>query len=118
MFFKNVLFRREDENGECQSILRLTDGTPIQPLSNFKATYILSRDSKGNVIIDYELHCDSSTGKSKLRANTIVDNPQTIEIAENANLTIKSTVVIEPDGEWSIDNPHVYAEFWNLKKGD
>lgn len=118
MFFKNVLFRRTDENGECQSILRLTDGTPIQPLSNLKATYILSRDSKGNVIIDYELHCDSNAGKSKLSVKTIVDDPQTIEVGENANLTIKSRVVIEPDGEWSIDNPHVYAEFWNLRKGD
>ena len=118
MFFKNVLFRRTDKNGECQSILRLADGTPIQPLSNLKATYILSRDSKGNVIIDYELHCDSNAGKSKLSVKTIVDNPQTIEIGENANLTIKSRVVIEPDGEWSIDNPHVYAEFWNLRKGD
>lgn len=118
MFFKNVLFRRTDKNGECQSILRLADGTPIQPLSNLKATYILSRDSKGNVIIDYELHCDSNAGKSKLSVKTIVDDPQTIEIGENANLTIKSRVVIEPDGEWSIDNPHVYAEFWNLRKGD
>jgi hypothetical protein len=70
------------------------------------------------VIIDYELHCDSNAGKSKLSVKTIVDDPQTIEIGENANLTIKSRVVIEPDGEWSIDNPHVYAEFWNLRKGD
>ena len=117
MFFKNVLFRRTDKNGECQSILRLADGTPIQPLSNLKATYILSTDSKGNVIINYELHCDSSAGKSK-RVKTLGDDPQTIEIDENAKLTIKSRVVIEPDGEWSIENPHVYAEFWNIPKDD
>lgn len=116
VFFKNVLFRRQDKDGQCQSILRLADGTPIQPLANFKAKYVLSRDSAGNIIIDYESHCDSSTGKGELRATKVQGNPQTIEVGDHASITIKTRVTFAPDGEWSIDDPHVYAEFWNTEK--
>ena len=118
IFLKNSLFRRSDKNGNCQSVLRLVDDTPITPLANFKAVYVLSRDSKDNVILDYESHCDSKTGKGQLMADTAVENSQRIVISDDANITIKIRVIIEPSGEWSIENPHVYAEFWNIPKGD
>ncbi len=116
LFLKNVLFRRQDKNGQSQSILRLSDGTPIQPLANFKATYTLSKDSKNNVIIHYEARCDSTTGKGGLRANKIQENPQNIAIADDASMIIQTRIVVGPDGHWSIDDPHVYAQFWNLEK--
>ena len=116
VFFKNVLFRRQGKDGQCQSILRLADGTPIQPLANFKAKYVLSRDSAGNIIIDYESYCDSKTGKGGLRATKVQENPQNIEVGDHASITIKTRVTFAPDGEWSIDDPHVYAEFWNTEK--
>ncbi len=116
MFLKNALFRRVDKGGQYQSILRLADGTPIQPLGNFKATYVLSRSSSGNIIIDYEAYCDSKTGKGGLRATKLKENPQTIEIGDNASITIKTRLIFTPDGEWSIDDPHVNAEFWNTEK--
>ncbi len=118
LFLKNSLFRREDKNGNCQSVLRLVDDTPIAPLANFKAVYVLSRDSKHNVILDYESHCDSKTGKGQLMVDTAVENSQRIVISDDANITIKTRVIIEPSGEWSIENPYVYAEFWNIPKGN
>ena len=118
MFLKNSLFMRRDKNGNSQSVLRLIDDTPINPLANFKAVYVLSMDSRGNIVIDYQSHCDSKTGKGGLRATTLAENAQRIDIGDDANITINTRVVIEPSGEWSIENPHVQAEFWNVKKGD
>lgn len=116
IFLKNVLFRRQDSNGQYQSVLRLSDGTPLQPLANFKATYTLSKDSNNNVIIDYESHCDQQTGRAGLRASKLQANPQNIAISEDAQMTINTRVVIAADGQWSIDDPHIYAEFWNTEK--
>jgi hypothetical protein len=41
----------------------------------------------------------------------------TSDIAD-ASLNIKVRVVIEPSGDWSIGNPLVRAEGWNIPAGD
>ncbi len=118
IFLKNVLFRRTDKNGQTQSILRLSDGTSIQPRANFKATYILSKDADDNVVIDYECHCDKNTGKGVMTAATIEENSRSIRMTDSASMTITTRVQVAPDGSWSIDDPHVKAMFWNIEKED
>jgi hypothetical protein len=90
----------------------LSDGTPIRPLANFKATYVLSKDTHGNVVINYQADCKKEEGKS-LRANKMQESFENVAISDDAKMQITATVTIAPDGEWSISNPYVYAEFWN-----
>lgn len=111
-FFKNALFLRLDQDKNSQSILRLSDGTPISPNAIFKATYTLSKDDGGNVIIDYQSDSQKKMGKP-LFAVRNQEGRQAITVADDATIRITARVTIASDGTWHIGNPHVYAKSWH-----
>lgn len=112
-FLKNALFLRQDVNGVSQSLLKLYDDTPILPQALAKASYILSKDKKGVLTIDYTWESSKAiNGDKGIRARELGGNSDTFAI-ENPALKITCRVSIEPNGEWTIANPHLQAEGWN-----
>ena len=112
-FLKNALFLRQDSNGVSQSILKLYDGTPIMPQALAKASYVLSKDKNGTLIVDYTWESSKAiNGTKEIRARELDGNNPTFAI-ENPSLKIRTRVSIESNGKWSIDNPQIQAEGWN-----
>lgn len=117
-FLKNILFIRTDSSGISQSILRLHDETPIMPLATIRANYVFEKDAAGRIILDYESNASNKiNGDKPLRVKRMTGDNATADIAD-ASLNIKVRVVIEPSGEWSIGNPLVHAEGWNIPTAD
>jgi hypothetical protein len=112
IFFKNVLFERQDTNGNYHSILKLYDGTSIKPHANVKATYVFSKDEDGTILVDYAYKSsDALNGNKEIAAMECT--AWNTHLMKDVSLTIKSTITIKSDGEWHIGNPHVQAEGWN-----
>jgi hypothetical protein len=112
IFFKNVLFERQDTNGNYHSILKLYDGTSIKPHANVKATYVFSKDEDGTILVDYAYKSsDALNGNKEIAAMECA--AWNTHVMKDVSLTIKSTITIKSDGEWHIGNPHVQAEGWN-----
>ncbi len=117
-FLKNILFLRTDSSNISQSILRLHDETPIMPLATLRANYVFEKDAAGRIILDYESNASNEiNGAKPLSVRRMTGDNATAGIAD-ASLNIKVRVVIEPSGDWSIGNPLVRAEGWNIPAGD
>jgi hypothetical protein len=112
MFFKPVLFYREQKGGIPESILHLDDGTPIRPNVTFRQKYTFSKNSDGKIIIDYESNASKEfqIGKPMMAAK---NNGGPAIVLNDATIKIKVLIEVNPDGRWYINNPHVVAENWN-----
>jgi hypothetical protein len=112
MFFKPVLFYREQKGGIPESILHLDDGTPIRPNVTFRQKYTFSKNSDGKIIIDYESNASKEfqIGKPMMAAK---NNGGPAIVLNDATIKIKVFIEVNPDGRWYINNPHVVAENWN-----
>lgn len=112
-FLKNTLFLRQDSNGVSQSMLKLYDGTPILPQALAKASYVLSKDKNDTLIVEYTWESSQAiNGSKEIRARELGGNSSTFAI-ENPTLKITVRVDIEPNGKWTMENPHLQAEGWN-----
>ncbi len=116
-FLKNVLFLRSDIRGESQSLLKLHDGTPVMPLAVVKASYVFSKDVDGSITLDYTWNSSNETNGGKtMRVKRMNGDNLQAEI-EYATLSIETRIKFSPDGQWSIDNPRLRAEGWNVPAG-
>ncbi len=114
LFLKHVLFERTDDQNKTHSALMLSDGTPLVPVARFKAAYELSKDDKGNIIIDYQCNISSNDDNSmKVRISGHQDLKKYL-VSDDAKLTMSTRITVAPDGDWHIANPRVQASGWNL----
>jgi hypothetical protein len=112
-FLKLVLFLRHDAQKQSHSVLRLNDGTPIMPTTNVKARYTFSRQTGGRLVLDYQAKStfDLNHGKA-MRARTMNDAAEIIQVSDAAELTISMRATFMPDGQAELGNPHIQAKGW------
>jgi hypothetical protein len=112
MFLKPVLFVRTQEGQTPESVLHLDDGTPIRPNVNFHQKYTFSKNSDGQIIIDYESNASKKIQNAKPMMAAKNSGGSAIDV-NDATIKIKVRIEVNPDGRWYINNPHVVAENWN-----
>lgn len=113
-FLKNVLFLRQDADGNSQSVLRLHDGAPVIPLAVAKASYVFSKADDGTLILDYEWRSAAELNSGKpLRVKRMVGD-HGVSAVQDAELSIKVKLTIAPDGQWRIGNPSIQAKGWHM----
>ena len=117
-FLNTVLFRRASDDGKFDSVIKLWDGCPVTPRGNMRPSCIYSKDSEGNIILDFEYYCTKETSPNNLGmvdANNSFDKKSAHDHAE---LRVSVRVKFAPDGEWEINDPHVIAKGWNVPADD
>lgn len=112
MFLKPILFFRNHKGQIPESVLHLDDGTPIRPSVNFRQKYILSKNSDGKIIIDYESNASKEFQKEKPMMAYKNSDGSSMDVVD-AKLNIKVRIEVNADGRWHINNPHIVAENWN-----
>lgn len=116
-FLKNSLFLRHDEHQTSHSVLRLHDGTPVMPLAVVKASYVFAKDDDGGITLDYCWETSAGLNRGNLlRVKRMTGDYSQTPIAdqESASLRITTRITISPDGDWTLGNPRVQAQGWNL----
>ncbi len=112
-FLKNALFLRQDAQEKSHSILTLSDGTPIMPIANARASYTFSRNAGGDLTIDYSWDSSAEVNGGKpMRVKTMDASPTTLQVSDAAKLKISVRVTVAPNGEWHIADPRVQASGW------
>ncbi len=113
-FLKNVLFLRQNSEGNSDSVLRLWDDTPAMPIALAKASYVFSKNPAGDLVLDYEWKSGTElNGNKPLRVKKMVGDMAVGPVAD-ASLRIAVRVTIAKNGEWHIGNPQIQASGWNV----
>lgn len=113
-FLNTVLFRRESSAGAFDSMIKRWDGSPVTPKGNMRASYVYSKDSEGNIILEHDYVCSKQTTPTNLGVSPASDSFGKLMVDDHAELYVKVRVKFSPNGEWNIENPHVRARGWNV----
>lgn len=117
-FLKNVLFLRQDADGNSQSVLRLHDGTPVMPLALTKASYVFSKADDGTLVLDYAWKSSAALNAGKALRVKRMSGDHGISEVQEAELGISVRLTIAPDGQWRIGHPAIRATGWHLPVTD
>lgn len=118
IFVRTLMSERTDASGTPQTVLKLSDGTPVGIRLSPKATYRLKKTADGSVEIQYKALFDTQkAGPGKDTARIWVSNGKDSNwkgvLMENASAKVECSILVHPDGTATMGILHFEAEGWN-----
>lgn len=118
-FLNAVLFRRKTNEQVTDSVLHLWNDDPVTPRGNMRPKYIYSKNAAGNPVVDIEYFCSKESTRPEdlgvIHAAEVLGKKR---VSAEAELRVRVRVIFEQDGNWTIEDPHVFAKGWNVTIDD
>nr|NDG07465.1 hypothetical protein [Oxalobacteraceae bacterium] len=97
------------------SPIKLFDGTPLIPRGRVEQRFIYQREKDGSVVVQVNITIHANNlGNASRQSQMQNERRDPVAIDNDAKLQIDTTLRFEPNGEWTIYNPHLVASGWNL----
>ncbi len=97
------------------SPIKLFDGRALIPRGRVEQRFIYQLEKDGTVDVKVQVMIFASNLGNTQRQSQLQDERRTpVAIDNDAKLRIDTTLRFEPNGEWTIFNPHLAASGWNL----
>lgn len=97
------------------SPIKLFDGTPLVPRGRVEQRFMYQLEKDGTVDVKVQIMIFADNLGNAQRQSQLQNEQRTpVAIDNDAKLRIDTTLRFEPNGEWTIYNPHLVASGWNL----
>lgn len=100
---------------DTTSPIKLFDGTPLIPRGRVEQRFMYQLEKDNTVVVKVQVTISANNlGNARRESQMQNARRDPVAIDEDAKLQIDTTLRFEPNGEWTIYNPHLVASGWNL----